>query len=85
MIGLYPRLSSTIALFLCASVTIPTNIAILYYLRLAKKQCDQMTKVVKGKLHFTQQQFYHSRLRELMIFMMRSQLVAQEVFSVPWM
>ena len=45
MIGLYPRVSSTVALFACATVTIPTNIAILYYLRKAKQQSEKMTKV----------------------------------------
>jgi hypothetical protein len=45
MIGLYPRIASTVALFACAAISIPTNIAILYHLKKAKELCDKMAKV----------------------------------------
>ena len=43
LIGLYPRWASTIALFICAAITIPSNLTILYFLRQKKKKLRMLT------------------------------------------
>ena len=60
MIGMYPRLSTSISLFACSMICIPTNIGILYYFREMTKNKKKMVSSVIGKNichYFTQSIF----------------------------
>ena len=64
MIGMYPRLSTSISLFACSTICIPTNIGILYYFRKMtknkKKMVSSVTFEILGKNichYFTQSIF----------------------------